>query len=184
MQTQVCTSIFLTIGKPIKQHAITFLIALFLTTPVYAEQASEQWLDEVVKRGSHVMPFSLEQTTHIFSKTETGGVQQVIVKDSHNTEQITLIRQHLTKISQEFQQGDFSNPAKIHGESMPGLQELRKAKNGQINIVYKELPDGAEIEYLTKEPVLINAIHQWFDAQLSDHARHAISGHSHHQMYH
>lgn len=167
-----------------KQRTIIFLITVFLTAPVYAEQASQQRLDEVVERGSHVMPFSLEQTTHIFSKTEKGGVQQVIVKTPDNSAQIQLIRQHLSKISQEFQQGDFSNPAKIHGESMPGLQELRKAKKGQINIVYKELPDGAEIEYATQEPVLINAIHQWFDAQLTDHARHATSGHPHHQMHH
>jgi hypothetical protein len=89
----------------------------------------------------------------------------------------------LTKISHEFQQGDFSNPAKIHGDSMPGLDELRKAKPNQIEIVYKELSNGAEINYSTDSPVLINAIHQWFDAQLSDHARHAISGHSHHQMH-
>lgn len=167
------------------RQCLSLLIALLLTVPAYgAEKASEQRLDEVVQRGSHVMPFDLEQTTHIFSKTEKGGVQQVIVKDPANTEQIKLIRQHLTKIAHEFQQGDFSNPAKIHGDSMAGLDELRKAKLGQINIVYKELPDGAEINYSTEFPVLINAIHQWFDAQLSDHARHAISGHSNHQMHH
>ena len=173
--------------KPMKRtlQYSSLLIALLLTTSAYsAEKASEQRLDEVVQRGSHVMPFNLEQTTHVFSKTEKGGVQQVVVKDPANTEQIKLIREHLTKISHEFQQGDFSNPAKIHGESMPGLDELRKAKSGQINIVYKELPDGAEIDYSTELPVLINAIHQWFDAQLSDHARHAISGHSNHQMHH
>lgn len=161
------------------------LIALLLTVPAYgAEKATEQRLDEVVERGSHVMPFNLEQTTHIFSKTETGGVQQVIVKDPANAAQIKLIRQHLTKISAEFQQGDFSNPVKIHGESMAGLAELRKAKQGEISIVYKELSDGAEVDYTAESPVLINAIHQFFDAQLSDHARHAVSGHSTHQMHH
>jgi len=164
--------------------AVPVLIAVLVTIPAHAvEKASEQRLDEVVQRGSHVMPFNLEQTTHIFSKTEKGGVQQVIVKDPANAEQIKLIREHLTKISHEFQQGDFSNPAKIHGDSMPGLDELRKAKPNQIEIVYKELSNGAEINYSTDSPVLINAIHQWFDAQLSDHARHAISGHSHHQMH-
>ena len=163
---------------------MSFLIASLMTISAHAaEQASEQRLDEVVQRGSHVMPFDLEQTTHVFSKTEKGGVQQVIVKDPANAEQIKLIREHLSKISSEFQQGDFSNPAKIHGDTMPGLEELRKAKPNQIDIVYKELPDGAEISYSTDVPVLINAIHQWFDAQLSDHARHAIPGHPHHQQH-
>ena len=164
--------------------ATSLLIALLVTTPGYAaEKASEQRLDEIAQRGSHVMPFNLEQTTHIFSKTTNGGVQQVLVNDPANVEQIKLIREHLTKIAHEFQQGDFSNPAKIHGDTMPGLEELRKAKPNQIDIVYKELPNGAEINYSTDIPDLIKAIHQWFDAQLSDHARHAISEHSNHQMH-
>ena len=164
--------------------ATSLLIALLVTTPVYAaEKVSEQRLDEIAQRGSHVMPFNLEQTTHVFSKTATGGEQRVIVKDPANVEQIKLIREHLTKISIEFQHGDFSNPAKIHGDTMPGLDELRKAKPNQITILYKELPNGAEISYSTEVPVLINAIHKWFDAQLSDHARHAVPGHPNHQTH-
>lgn len=163
---------------------VSLLIASWVTIPAHAvEKASKQRLDEVAQRGSHVMPFDLEQTTHVFSKTAKGGMQQVIVKDPSNTGQIKLIRAHLTKISYEFQQGDFSNPAKIHGAAMPGLDKLRKATPNQIDIVYKELPNGAEINYSTDSPVLIKAIHQWFDAQLNDHARHAISGHSNHQMH-
>jgi hypothetical protein len=160
------------------------LSILLLMSPAYAvEKASEERLDEVARKGVHVMPFDLELTTHIFSKSVKGGVQKVIVKDSSNIEQIKLVREHLTKISHEFQQGDYSSPAKIHGDTMPGLEKLRKAEPNQINIVYKDLPNGAEIIYSTDMPVLITAIHQWFDAQLSDHARHAVSGHSNHQMH-
>ncbi|MEQ1635469.1 MAG: hypothetical protein ABL903_02185 [Methylococcales bacterium] len=144
------------------------------------QQASETRLDEVAARGSHVMPFSLEKTTHVFSKTQTGGVQQVIVKDKANVEQIALIRQHLTKISHEFKQGDFSDPAKIHGDAMPGLAELKQAKQGDMQVDYQELPDGAQITYATQQQKLTAAIHQWFDAQLSDHARHAMPGHAMH----
>jgi hypothetical protein len=147
------------------------------------EKASDERLDEVARRGARVMPFSLEQTTHVFSKTEEGGVQQVIVKDSANAGQIQLIREHLSKISREFMQGDFSDPARIHGEGMPGLTELKAAKPGQVKIAFKELPAGAEIDYSTDDPKLIDAIHRWFDAQLSEHARHAMPGHPHHQMH-
>ena len=167
-----------------KKLLSTFLPArLFVAVSAQAvEIASEDRLNEVANRGAHVMPFSLGQTTHIFSKTEKGGLQQVIVKDISNAEQIKLIQEHLSKISQEFMKGDFSDPAKIHGENMPGLAELRMAKPGQINIVYKELPHGAEIIYSTDDKKLIEAVHKWFDAQLSDHARHAVPGHPHHQM--
>lgn len=38
---------------------------------------------------------------------------------------------------------------------------------------YSELPDEAQIECMTDDPVLVSALHDWFDAQLSDHAEHA-----------
>jgi len=167
-----------------------FLLLSLITTlsaslPTYAlERASEKRLDAVAERGTHVMPFDLELTTHIFTKSEKGGIQQVVAKDKNNTEQITLIREHLTEISDHFRHSNFSAPAKIHGNSMPGLHTLRHAKKGQINITYKEIVSGAEITYSTDSPALITAIHQWFDAQLTDHARHAVAGHSHQHMHH
>jgi len=168
-----------------KLFIASFLLALFIATPIHAlEKADEQRLDEVAERGSHVMPFDLEKTTHTFSKTDTGGIQQVIAKDKSDTEQINLIRSHLSAITKEFKQGNFSNPEKIHGTTMPGLAELKAAKVGQINIVYKELPDGAEITYSTHIEKLKLAIHQWFDAQLSDHARHAVPDHLHDSSHH
>lgn len=161
------------------------MIALFATITAHAaDKADEKRLDEVAQRGAHVMPFDLEKTTHVFSKTVKGGVQQVIVKDKSDTKQIGLIRTHLSEISEEFRQGDFSKPAKVHGETMPGLAELKTAKAGQIKIEYKELPDGAQINYSTEVPKFIKAIHQWFDAQLRDHARHAVPGHRQQHMHH
>jgi hypothetical protein len=165
-----------------KLSILSVLVALALPMTTFAaEKASEKRLDEVVERGSHVMPFDLEQTTHVFSKTEKGGLQQVIVKDPKNSEQIKLIRQHLSKISSEFKKGDFSNPAKIHGKEMPGLDVLRNTKPEQFKVDYKELPNGAEINYASDDKKVINAIHQFFDAQLSDHARHAVPGHEGHE---
>lgn len=166
------------------KQLLIMILSLLVMSPCYAvEKASEKRLDEVAQRGVHVMPFDLELTTHVFSKTAKGGVQKVIVKNLKDTAQIRLIREHLIKISREFQQADYSGPAKIHGENMPGLETLRNAKPDQISILYKDLPNGAEITYSTDITILITAIHQWFDAQLSDHARHAISGHSRHKMH-
>ena len=160
---------------------ITLLTLALISTNVLAvEPASEARLDEVVSHGIHVMPFDLEKTLHVFTKVEKGGVQQVIVKDKNDAEQIALIRQHLSKISTEFNQGDFSNPVKIHGDKMPGLDALKKAEKGTLSIIYKELPDGAQIDYTSEKSDLVAAIHQFFEAQLSDHARHAVSSHINH----
>jgi hypothetical protein len=158
------------------------LYLLILTTLVLAASAqavdkeNEARLDEVARSGAQVMPFDLEQTTHIFSKTEKGGLQQVVAKEGSNTEQIELIRTHLSDIARQFRQGDFSGPAKVHGDDMPGLEELRKARPGQIRIEYRGLANGAQIHYSTDDPRLVDAIHEWFDAQLRDHARHAVPG--------
>ena len=93
------------------------------------------------------------------------------------------MRQHLIKISQEFAHRDFSKPAKIHGQDMPGLAELRKAKLGQLDDEYEEIENGAEITYSSEEPALTDAIHRWFDAQLADHGLDPIPGHSHDYMH-
>lgn len=159
------------------------LFGLVLSQPSYSGTASPERLKEVTQRGMHVMPFDLKQTQHIFNKTETGGLQQVFVRNPPNPEQVALIRQHLNKISQEFVRGDFSNPAKIHGENMPGLAELRKAEPGQLHVVYKVLEDGAEITYSSEVPGLVDAIHSWFDTQLADHGPDAMSGHAHGAMH-
>ncbi len=161
------------------------LLILIAALPVHAvEPADAMRLDEVAERGVHVMPFNLEKTTHIFSKTDKGGIQQVIAKDKTDAGQVRLIREHLSEIAAEFSQGDFSKPAQIHGDEMPGLAELKAAKPGQIQIEYRELPAGAQISYTTEAPKLIRAIHRWFDAQLSDHARHAVPGHPHQHEHH
>ena len=149
-----------------------------------AGKADEKRLDEIAERGAHVMPFDLGKTTHIFTQTPNGGVQQVIAKNKSDTGQINSIRAHLSEIYNEFKQGNFSNPEKIHGKDMPGLAELKAAQPEQIKFEYEELPDGAQITYSTKVEELKRAIHQWFEAQLSDHARHAVPGHSHHPMHH
>ena len=126
------------------------------------------------EKGLQVMPFDLSQATHIFKKTNDGGIQRVIAKDKNNTQQISLIRMHLQMEVELFQKEDFTDPSKIHGDTMPGVQELSKgAKN--ITISYTDLPDGGQINYSTKDANLITAIHQWFDAQVSDHGNDARS---------
>lgn len=146
-----------------------------------AESASPARLDEVAERGAKVMPFDLEKTTHVFDKTEHGGRQEVIAKNAADAAQIRLIREHLSVIAKGFAQGDFKGPASIHGESMPGLAQLQAAKPGQVSYAYEDLADGGRIDYRSDDPALIDAIHRFFDAQLSDHARHALPGH--HKMH-
>jgi hypothetical protein len=126
------------------------------------------------------MPFKLSATTHVFTKTPTGGIQQVVAKDPTDEQQIQLVRDHLSEITARFHQGDFSGPTQIHGAQMPGLAQLKAAKPGELQVLYTAIPGGGQIEYFAQSDRVISAIHEWFDAQLSDHGHDAVEGHEHH----
>lgn len=146
-----------------------------------AEMAKAQRQADVASRGRDVMPFSLRATRHVFTRTPQGGVQQVVARKTADNAQVKLVRQHLREIREQFLEGDFSGPAHIHGQHMPGLAELQSARPGQLAIAYKDIKGGAQLTYSTSEPGLAAALHTWFDAQLSDHGQDAKAGHGQHQ---
>ena len=160
---------------------ITSIVAVCIIGGIAARVAlgQTQRQGEVAARGAEVMPFKLSATTHVFTKTATGGLQQVVAKNPGDTDQTRLIRMHLEDIATRFREGDYSGPTQTHGEQMPGLAQLKAAKPGDIRILYSNVANGGQIEYLAKRPELITAIHEWFDAQLSDHGADAMAGHDH-----
>jgi hypothetical protein len=127
---------------------------------------------DVAERGAEVMPFDLEATTHHFEPTGTGVVQTVVADDAADAEQVELVRQHLLAESERFRQGDYGDPAEIHGHDMPGLADL-EAGAAQIDVVYAEIPTGAVLTFTTSDPALVAALHLWADAQTMDHGDHA-----------
>ena len=171
--------------RPSLVIALAASCSLFAVSVSAAPPATDQSRQaEVSERGAEVMPFELKATTHIFTKTDDGGVQQVVAKNPQDTEQIRLIRAHLQQIADQFKKGNFSAPAQIHGEAMPGLSELSHAKPGEIAIRYQDLTNGGQLRYSTSNASLVAALHRWFDAQLSDHGADAMAGHEHGHMAH
>jgi hypothetical protein len=130
---------------------------------------------EVARRGSEVMPFDLDATTHRFEPTDNGLVQTVTADDPDDDTQAALIREHLSEEAERFARGDFGDPASIHGEDMPGLAEL-EAGAGDVDIATATVPGGARITYTTDDADLIDALHRWGEAQVLDHGEHAEHG--------
>jgi len=142
-----------------------FIVCLFFfTLQAHAETQQER----VHHMSHHVMPFDMAKTLHIFKMTETGGIQQVVVRDAQDTEQVVMIRQHLRHEAEQFRQGNFSDPAQLHGAGMPGLSELQ-ANPAAMNVTYVDIPEGGQISFLTEDIHTLTAIHRWFGAQLSEH---------------
>jgi hypothetical protein len=155
-------------------------LAALVSLPFMAHAADTQRQAEVARLGADVMPFSLKATTHIFTKTSAGGAQRVVARNAADTKQVGLVRAHLHEIQTQFLNGDFSGPSHIRGSEMPGLAQLKTAKPGQVAIDYKDVTGGAELTYRTIDAALVTALHEWFDAQLSDHGADAMAGHPHH----
>ncbi len=128
--------------------------------------------ESVADAGAQVMPFDLDATTHIFTDTEAGGIQQVVADDPNDDANIEMIGQHLAEEAAKFRTGDFSDPESIHGAAMPGLSVL-KERYQEVGVEVSVGDNGATLTYTATEPVVIDAIHDWFAAQASDHGGHA-----------
>jgi hypothetical protein len=144
------------------------------------EKTGPERTDEVLQRSQPVLPFSLEQALQTFSKTVHGGVQHVVSKSAGDTRQIKLIQAYLLKLADEYRKGDFSETERIHGADMPGLTLLKTATTDDIKFEYKALENGAQIHYSTEYPQFVQALHIWFDAQISDHGNPVVPEHSQH----
>lgn len=99
----------------------------------------------------------------------------MVADDPQDTTQIRLVREHLTKEEVRFEGGDFSSPTAIHGDDMPGLQDLSQGAS-EIDVEYTEIPTGAALTFTTTDPALVEALHDWADAQVYDHGDHASLG--------
>jgi hypothetical protein len=155
-------------------------LLFFSTTTLALEKASSKQIDEVDQRMQQVVPFALDQTLETFTKTVHGGVQHVVAKSADDTHQIKLIQAHLLKIANEFRKGDFSVTERVHGADMPGLVQLKMAETDDIKFEYEALPNGAQIHYSTEYPQYVQALHEWFDAQISEHGNDVIPEHIKH----
>lgn len=152
-------------GSQIINVVSAFLIVILVACNGPSKQDHQGMIHDM---GSHVMPFDISKTLHIFEMTVDGGIQQVVLRDTKDDNQLSLIRRHLKEEAVRFSEGDYSDPMSIHGNEMPGIKELEVSAS-KIKITYQELPDGAQISYKTPDIRLITAIHSWFGAQLSDH---------------
>lgn len=135
------------------------------------ETAPPDRLAAVAQAGAEVMPFDLERTTHSFLDRAWGG-EQIVVSDDSDAQQVALIRAHLSAEAAKFSRGDFESPEAIHGHDMPGLAILRD-RHAAIDVAYSEVPNGASITYRSQDSAVVGAIHEWFEAQRTDHGPHA-----------
>lgn len=143
-------------------------LLLLMVLPFGGALAVESTQQHVHSMAKHVMPFDMAKTLHIFRMTDTGGVQAVESRDPAAQDQVRMIRMHLQHEAEQFQAGNFADPAMLHGADMPGLKELAEGA-ARIKVSYAQTPAGGQISFRSDDLRLITAIHRWFGAQLSEH---------------
>lgn len=132
------------------------------------------------QRMQQMLPYSAEKTETTYSKTVHGGVQHVVVKSASDSTQVKAVQEHLRMMVEHYRKGDFSMPERVHGKDMPGLAQLKMAKADDIKFEYKDLENGGQIHFSSEYPQFVSALHEWFDAQISEHGNPAQSGHQQH----
>lgn len=150
-----------------KRSAAFLLIALVAC----GETEAEERQTAVAEAGAVVMPFDLDRTTHVFEPLQSGGLQTVL-SDDGDAEQVQLIRTHLVEEAERFARGDFHDPSMIHGEDMAGLHALVTGYE-RLTVSYRDVDLGGEILYESRDGDLVDAVHEWFEAQVRDHGEHA-----------
>jgi len=177
---------FLNDGKFKYVFLFQVLIYLFINSNLYSQdnqsQKDLQRDDSLTTHRQHmihtnghmVMPFDMSMVTHYFIKGDKGGTLMIKTKETDDSSQTALIRDHLKKEGELFSNADFKDPRSLHGKDMPGL-DILSASKGKFDVQYHEIPDGAELIFESPDTTVISAIHKWFDAQLIDHGKDAKS---------
>ena len=155
-------------NKHASAYCVVGLAASLVACVVTPTSVQTTQQDHVHQMSHGVMPFDMAKTVHTFKMTEQGGVERVVTRAAAASDEIGLIQQHLQREAQQFQKGNYSDPARLHGADMPGLKDL-EAGASRIKVSYTALPNGAEITFETTDLHLLTAVHRWFGAQLSEH---------------
>jgi hypothetical protein len=104
-----------------------------------------------------------------FIPTAYGGVEEAVVIKP-NAAAVKRLRAQTRKRAAAFARGDFVDPTNPHGDLVPGLREMRRQWN-KMHVLYEDLPNGSRIRYSTNDPVMVEALHQWFVARAVNKVR-------------
>lgn len=131
------------------------------------------------ERGKTAMGVDQYTSTHKFDALADGGRIE-LQRNVDDSAGVAQIRKHLRAITAAFQAGDFSIPAFVHEQEVPGTRVMA-AERSEITYTFTPLPRGGAVRIVTKDPEALKAIHQFMEFQRHDH--HA-GGMDHDAMHH
>jgi hypothetical protein len=145
-----------------------------------AAKASEVRADGSAEHGRHVdsrhdtFGMAHDQSAHSFRLFADGGAIELRATNADDEATIAAIRKHLQEITPQFEKGDFSTPAFVHGYTPDGVAQLEQLRNA-ITYRYEKLDRGGRIRITTKSADALAAVHAFLRFQVIEH-RTANSG--------
>lgn len=125
-------------------------------------------------RGTMAMGVDQNTSTHTFDALPEGG-RITLVRDTDDSLGVEQIRAHLKLIQHSFQAGDFSTPAFVHMQQMPGTAVMAERRSA-ITYTYANVPRGGELRMTTSDSAALAGIHEFMGAQRHEHHALGSSG--------
>jgi hypothetical protein len=123
---------------------------------------------DLKRRRDAAMGFDLDQITHRFGLTPTGGAIEVEANDPTDAVSREQIRVHLRAIATGFASGVFDAPVATHDEVPTGVAVLQRLK-ALVTYSYEEAPSGARVSIRTTNREAREAIHEFLRYQIREH---------------
>lgn len=151
-------------------------IALFTSATVLAAQKPAQGhahhshdsaFAAMQERGKTAMGVDQYTSTHHFDALPDGGRIE-LQRDVDDSAGAAAIRAHLQDIARAFKAGDFTTPAAVHLQDVPGTKTMA-AKRAVIDYSVRDLPRGGELLMTTRDTSAIRAIHRFMAFQRTEH---------------
>jgi len=141
-------------------------ITLVAATRGLAQQKDSAF-HEMQRRGAMVMGVDQYTSVHHFDKFPDGG-RIALQRDVDDSAGTAVIRKHLRDMQHAFSAGDFSAPTTVHMHMMPGTAVMAERRN-VIRYDVRDIPRGAELRMRTTDSAAVKAIHEFMDAQRTEH---------------
>jgi hypothetical protein len=141
----------------------TFVVALLVAAALAPALASSGSPDDAR------ISFTSGSVRETFTPTPYGGIEDAVVV-TPNAAEVRRLQAQTRKRAAAFARGDFVDPTNPHGDLVPGLREMRRQWN-KMHVRYEDLANGSRIRYSTSDPVMVEALHQWFVARAVNKVR-------------
>lgn len=152
---------------PVTALAATLIFSAACGSAPEADPAADADFAALQERGAEGMGVDQFASTHLFDALPDGGRIEFQF-DSDDPAGVAQIRSHLEEIQVAFKSGDFSTPAFVHDQEVPGTDVMAERRE-HIEYQYRDLPRGGELRLVTQDPQALAAIRDFMAFQRDDH---------------